>query len=287
MLHVELKKLMLHMEHFLNFYLFKKICKSVIINIEMRFEMASVFTVFNQKGGVGKTTTVVNLSHALAKIGKKVLIVDMDPQGNSTSGLGFYDFDLMIYDFLMENNGKALYKTNYENVHIIPANREFSGVEIELAKGGDWQFKLKNALEPVINDYDYVLIDSPPSLGILSMMSLIASNYIIIPVQCEYYALEGVSQLMDTINLVKDNFNPNLEIGGVLMCMFDSRTNLSLQVVEEVKNFFKGKVYKTIIPRNVRLAEAPSFGMTILQYDPLSKGAKAYLNLAKEIEGEV
>ena len=275
------------MEHFLNFYLFKKICKSVIINIEMRFEMASVFTVFNQKGGVGKTTTVVNLSHALAKIGKKVLIVDMDPQGNSTSGLGFYDFDLMIYDFLMENNGKALYKTNYENVHIIPANREFSGVEIELAKGGDWQFKLKNALEPVINDYDYVLIDSPPSLGILSMMSLIASNYIIIPVQCEYYALEGVSQLMDTINLVKDNFNPNLEIGGVLMCMFDSRTNLSLQVVEEVKNFFKGKVYKTIIPRNVRLAEAPSFGMTILQYDPLSKGAKAYLNLAKEIEGEV
>ena len=274
-------------EHFLNFYLFKKICKSVIINIEMRFEMASVFTVFNQKGGVGKTTTVVNLSHALAKIGKKVLIVDMDPQGNSTSGLGFYDFDLMIYDFLMENNGKALYKTNYENVHIIPANREFSGVEIELAKGGDWQFKLKNALEPVINDYDYVLIDSPPSLGILSMMSLIASNYIIIPVQCEYYALEGVSQLMDTINLVKDNFNPNLEIGGVLMCMFDSRTNLSLQVVEEVKNFFKGKVYKTIIPRNVRLAEAPSFGMTILQYDPLSKGAKAYLNLAKEIEGEV
>lgn len=287
MLHVELKKLMLHTEHFLNFYLFKKICKSVIINIEMRFEMASVFTVFNQKGGVGKTTTVVNLSHALAKIGKKVLIVDMDPQGNSTSGLGFYDFDLMIYDFLMENNGKALYKTNYENVHIIPANREFSGVEIELAKGGDWQFKLKNALEPVINDYDYVLIDSPPSLGILSMMSLIASNYIIIPVQCEYYALEGVSQLMDTINLVKDNFNPNLEIGGVLMCMFDSRTNLSLQVVEEVKNFFKGKVYKTIIPRNVRLAEAPSFGMTILQYDPLSKGAKAYLNLAKEIEGEV
>ena len=278
---------MLHTEHFLNFYLFKKICKSVIINIEMRFEMASVFTVFNQKGGVGKTTTVVNLSHALAKIGKKVLIVDMDPQGNSTSGLGFYDFDLMIYDFLMENNGKALYKTNYENVHIIPANREFSGVEIELAKGGDWQFKLKNALEPVINDYDYVLIDSPPSLGILSMMSLIASNYIIIPVQCEYYALEGVSQLMDTINLVKDNFNPNLEIGGVLMCMFDSRTNLSLQVVEEVKNFFKGKVYKTIIPRNVRLAEAPSFGMTILQYDPLSKGAKAYLNLAKEIEGEV
>ena len=278
---------MLHTEHFLNFYLFKKICKSVIINIEMRFEMASVFTVFNQKGGVGKTTTVVNLSHALTKIGKKVLIVDMDPQGNSTSGLGFYDFDLMIYDFLMENNGKALYKTNYENVHIIPANREFSGVEIELAKGGDWQFKLKNALEPVINDYDYVLIDSPPSLGILSMMSLIASNYIIIPVQCEYYALEGVSQLMDTINLVKDNFNPNLEIGGVLMCMFDSRTNLSLQVVEEVKNFFKGKVYKTIIPRNVRLAEAPSFGMTILQYDPLSKGAKAYLNLAKEIEGEV
>ncbi len=278
---------MLHTEHLLNFYLFKKICKSVIINIEMRFEMASVFTVFNQKGGVGKTTTVVNLSHALAKIGKKVLIVDMDPQGNSTSGLGFYDFDLMIYDFLMENNGKALYKTNYENVHIIPANREFSGVEIELAKGGDWQFKLKNALEPVINDYDYVLIDSPPSLGILSMMSLIASNYIIIPVQCEYYALEGVSQLMDTINLVKDNFNPNLEIGGVLMCMFDSRTNLSLQVVEEVKNFFKGKVYKTIIPRNVRLAEAPSFGMTILQYDPLSKGAKAYLNLAKEIEGEV
>lgn len=247
--------------------------------------MATVITVFNQKGGVGKTTTVINLSHAFAKLGRKVLIVDMDPQGNSTSGLGIIDFDMMIYDFLMEENKDAIYKTNYEHIDIIPSNGEFAGVEIELAKNGNWQYRLKKSLDPLVNKYDYVLIDSPPSLGILSMMSLIASNYIIIPVQCEYYALEGVSQLMDTINLVKSNFNGDLKIGGVLMCMYDGRTNLSLQVVEEVKNFFKDKVYKTIIPRNVRLAEAPSFGMSIFEYDPNSKGALAYFNLAKEIEG--
>lgn len=248
--------------------------------------MSAVITTFNQKGGVGKTTTVVNLSAALALKNKKVLVVDMDPQGNSTSGLGLYEFDNNIYDFLIEKNKDSIYKTKTENLDIIPASGEFAGVEIELAKRGDWQFDLKNMIDEVKGDYDYVIIDSPPSLGILSMMSLVASDKILIPVQCEYYALEGVSQLMDTITLVRENFNENLGILGVVMCMFDGRTNLSLQVVDEVKSFFKDKVFRSVIPRNVRLAEAPSFGMNIFEYDKNSKGAKAYFSLAEEIIGE-
>ena len=249
--------------------------------------MSVVITVFNQKGGVGKSTTVINLSSALALRGKRTLIIDIDPQGNSTSGLGVYEFKNMIYDFLIDEKVDSIYKTGFSKLDIIPSNGEFAGVEIELARCEDWQFKLKKMLDKVKDNYDYVIIDSPPSLGILSMMSLVASDKILIPVQCEYYALEGVSQLMDTITLVKDNFNPNLNILGIVMSMYDGRTNLSNQVVEEVEKFFKDKVFKTYIPRNVRLAEAPSFGMNIFDYDSKSKGAKAYIDLAKEVIGEV
>lgn len=248
--------------------------------------MGRVLTIFNQKGGVGKTTTVVNLSAAMGQLGKKVLVIDMDPQGNTTSGLGLFEFDEMIYDYVMEQDQEAIYNTKYENVDLIPSGGEFAGVEIELARQGDWHYKLKTMVDPIKDSYDYIIMDSPPSLGILSMMALIASDALIIPVQCEYYALEGVSQLMDTITLVRENFNPNLEIDGVLMCMFDGRTNLSLQVIDEVKGFFKDKVYLTMIPRNVRLAEAPSFGMSIFEYDKNSKGAQSYFSLAKEIIGE-
>lgn len=248
--------------------------------------MGKIISIFNQKGGVGKTTTSINLSAGLGKLGKKILLIDLDPQGNSTSGLGIEKGEAkhLIYDVLALDISiqDAIYNTTAENVDIIPSNNELAGLEIELAKVGDWEEILRDKLIDIKDNYDFVFIDCPPSLGILSVIGLIASDSVIIPIQCEYYALEGVSQLFNTIELVKKGFNPDLKIEGVVLSMFDGRTNLSIQVVEEVKSYFKGKVYTSIIPRNVRLAEAPSYGLSIMDYDDKSKGAEAYMELAEE-----
>lgn len=248
--------------------------------------MGKIISIFNQKGGVGKTTTAINLSAGLGKLGKKIALVDIDPQGNSTSGLGI-DKDSVqpiIYDVLANNIDirDSINDSTAENVKIIPSNNQLAGLEIELAREGNWEKILKDRLEVIRDDFDYIFIDCPPSLGILSVIGLVASDSVIIPIQCEYYALEGVSQLFETIKLVKKGLNPNLEVEGVVLSMFDGRTNLSIQVVEEVKSFFKGKVYVSIIPRNVRLAEAPSHGLSIMDYDDKSKGAEAYMELAEE-----
>lgn len=248
--------------------------------------MARIVTIFNQKGGVGKTTTVINLAAALGKTGKRVLVVDVDPQGNATSGLGIdkKNLELSMYDGLI--NGvdleKILKATTAENVDIIPSNVDLAGAEIELIGMKDREKALKVALKNIENNYEFIFIDCPPSLGLLSINGLSASNSVLIPIQCEFYALEGVSQLMETIMLVKRSLNPDLEIEGVVLSMFDGRTNLSIQVVDEVKKYFKGKVYTSIIPRNVRLAEAPSYGLSVIDYDPKSRGAEAYSELAEE-----
>ncbi len=248
--------------------------------------MARIITVFNQKGGVGKTTTVINLAAALGKRGFKILIMDIDPQGNATSGLGIdkSQLELSTYDVLINDISieKIIQKTTAENVDILPSNVELAGAEIELIEIDNRELILKKAIEIVEKLYDYIFIDCPPSLGLLSINGLAASHSVLIPIQCEYYALEGVSQLMDTIMLVKRSLNPDLEIEGVVLSMFDGRTNLSIQVVDEVKKYFKGKVYTSIIPRNVRLAEAPSHGLSILDYDSKSRGAEAYNDLAEE-----
>ncbi|NLY20880.1 MAG: ParA family protein [Tissierellia bacterium] len=247
--------------------------------------MGKIISVFNQKGGVGKTTTSINLAAALGDMGKKTLIVDMDPQGNCTSGLGVDKRSEIniIYDVLVGNTEiRDSIQTNIaKNLDIIPSNNNLAGFEIEYANK-EWQNVLKHKIAEIKEDYDFIFIDSPPSLGILSIMSLNASDEVLVPMQCEYYSLEGISQLFETIDLVKENYNPNLKISGIVMCMYDGRTNLSLQVVEEVKAYFKDKVFSTMISRNVRLAEAPSHGLSILDYDRSSKGAKNYLDLAKE-----
>lgn len=248
--------------------------------------MGKIIAVFNQKGGVGKTTTNVNLSACLANLGKKVLVIDIDPQGNTTSGFGIDKTNLnsSIYDVLINgaNIKEALINSNIENLDLIPSNTDLAGAEIELTGSENREHTLKRAVESIKDDYEFIFIDCPPSLGLLTINALVASDGVIIPIQCEYYALEGVSQLMNTIKLVKSSLNPSLEIEGVVLSMFDGRTNLSIQVVDEVKRFFKGKVYTTIIPRNVRLAEAPSHGLSIVEYDSKSKGAEAYMDLAKE-----
>ncbi|HNR04391.1 MAG TPA: AAA family ATPase [Bacillota bacterium] len=248
--------------------------------------MSKSIAVFNQKGGVGKTTTVINLCACLANRGKKVLMIDVDPQGNTTSGVGIDKTTLekTIYDVLINGSDprECIIDTNRENLFIIPSSVQLAGAEIELTEMNKRELKLRECIESIKDEYDYVFIDCPPSLGLLSINALSAVDSVLIPIQCEYYALEGVSQLMNTIKLVKRSLNPDLEIEGVVLSMFDGRTNLSIQVVDEVKKYFRGKVYTTMIPRNVRLAEAPSYGMSIIEYDMKSKGAESYMDLADE-----
>ncbi len=249
--------------------------------------MTKVISVFNQKGGVGKTTTNVNLCAALALKGKRVLSVDIDPQGNSTSGFGFDKNNLenTIYDILIEefDINKVIHSTEIKGLDLIPSNIQLAGAEIELTNTRYREKTLKEKLNLIDENYDFIIIDCPPSLGLLSLNALTASHSVLIPIQCEYYSLEGVGQLIDTVKLVKKNLNPKLDIEGVLLNMYDGRTNLSAQVVEEVKKYFKNKVYRTVIPRNVRLAEAPSFGQPIMLYDENSKGSEAYMKLSEEI----
>lgn len=249
--------------------------------------MGKAIAIFNQKGGVGKTTTNINLAACLAIRGKKVLILDIDPQGNTTSGIGVTKRSLKntVYNILIDRDydpKKAIIKTEVENLDLIPASVDLAGAEVELVGMEGRENALKEGLEKIKADYDYIFIDCPPSLGLLTINSLAAVDSVLVPIQCEFYALEGVSQLVSTIDLVKKSLNPKLEIQGVILSMFDGRTNLSLQVVQEVKKYFGNKVYATVIPRNVRLAEAPSYGMPITEYDPKSKGAEAYGDFADE-----
>ncbi|GLI85868.1 ParA family protein [Rossellomorea marisflavi] len=249
--------------------------------------MGRIIAVTNQKGGVGKTTTSVNLGACLAYIGKKVLLVDIDPQGNATSGAGVEKGDVQqcIYDVLVDDVEvkDTIKQSKVENLDIVPATISLAGAEIELVPTISREVRLKKALEKVKDDYDYIVIDCPPSLGLLTINALTSSDAVIIPVQCEYYALEGLSQLLSTVRLVQKHLNHDLMIDGVLLTMLDARTNLGIQVIEEVKKYFQDKVYRTIIPRNVRLSEAPSHGEPIIIYDAKSRGAEVYLELAKEV----
>lgn len=248
--------------------------------------MGKAIAIFNQKGGVGKTTTNVNLSASLVKMGKKVLVIDNDPQGNSTSGLGVDKLALeySLYDALVEDveASKCIVSTVYKGLDVLPSNVELAGAEIEMIDIDNRESRLKKIIDDVKADYDFIFVDCPPSLGLLTINSLVAVDSVLIPIQCEYYALEGVSSLMNTFQLIKKGLNPELDVEGVVLSMYDSRTNLATQVVEEVQKYFGDKVYKTTIPKNVRLAEAPSFGMPVIEYDSRSKGAISYMDLAKE-----
>ncbi|CBY56205.1 ParA family protein [Listeria monocytogenes] len=249
--------------------------------------MSKVIALANQKGGVGKTTSSVNLSSSLAFLGKKVLLVDIDPQGNASSGVGVNkgEIEHCIYDVLVDDVAiqDVLQKTDLDNLNIIPATIQLAGAEVELVPAISREIRLKKAIDSIRDDYDYVIIDCPPSLGLLTLNALTAADSVLIPVQCEYYALEGLSQLLNTIRIVQKHLNEDLQIEGVLLTMLDARTNLGIQVIEEVKKYFQNKVFNTIIPRNVRLSEAPSHGKPILLYDAKSKGAEVYLELAKEV----
>lgn len=249
--------------------------------------MGKCIAVANQKGGVGKTTTAVNLSACLGAKGKKVLLLDTDPQGNASSGLGvdkaqaeYSIYNVLIGDVSLKD---AVIHTQFENLDLCPSNIELAGAEIELVSMEDRELLMKRAVAKVKNDYDFIIIDCPPSLGLITLNSFVCADTVMIPIQCEYYALEGLSQLMNTIRTVKRSLNPEIDIEGVLLTMFDTRTNLSIQVADEVKKYYPHKVYGTVIPRNVRISEAPSFGEPIHIYDKHSKGAESYMDLASEV----
>ena len=248
--------------------------------------MGKIISIANQKGGVGKTTTSINLSTVLAKRNKKTLLIDTDPQGNATSGVGVEKaLEKSIYNVLIEDvkMEEAIMKTSIKNLDICPSNINLAGAEVELVSMMSRETRLKEKLEEIKDKYDYIIIDCPPSLGLITLNAFTASNSVLIPVQCEYYALEGLGQLLNTIKLVKKHLNKSIEIEGALLTMFDTRTNLSKQVVDEVKGYFGDKVYKTVIPRNVKLSEAPSYGVPITIYDPRSKGAKCYEKFGREL----
>ena len=249
--------------------------------------MTHIIAIANQKGGVGKTTTAVNLSAALAEAGKKVLVVDMDPQGNTTAGFGIEKTELekTVYDMMIDEctAKEAVINTQYQNLDVLPSNIDLSGAEIELLEVDDKEYILKKGIASIKKKYDFIIIDCPPALSILTINALTTADSVLVPIQCEYYALEGLSLLIHTIDLVKERLNSSLYIDGVVFTMFDSRTNLSNQVVENVKENLTSRVYDTVIPRNVRLAEAPSFGMSIIEYDDKSAGAESYRKLAQEV----
>ncbi len=250
--------------------------------------MGRTIVIANQKGGVGKTTTAINLAACIAEAGKKVLIIDLDPQGNTTSGLGLNknEIETTVYDLIMGESSlkECMIKSEVvENLTIMPANVNLAGAEIELADVKDREYVLKNEIDYIRDDYDFIIIDCPPSLNVLTVNAMTTADTVLVPIQCEYYALEGISQLIHTIYLIHDRLNPNLILEGVVFTMYDARTNLSAEVVENVKESLDTTIYKTIIPRNVRLAEAPSYGQPINVYEPKSAGAESYRNLAKEI----
>ncbi|MBQ8526745.1 MAG: ParA family protein [Clostridia bacterium] len=249
--------------------------------------MGKCIAIANQKGGVGKTTTSVNLSSCLAALGKKVLLVDTDPQGNATSGVGIEReaLEISVYDAIINGSNikEIIVKTDYNKLWVCPSSIDLAGAELELVSGENREYRLRNAISSIKDDYDFIIIDCPPSLGLITLNSFVCAESIIIPIQCEYYALEGLSQLTNTIRLVKSGLNPKLDIEGILLTMYDSRTNLSMQVADEVKKFYSNKLYKSVIPRNVRLSEAPSYGQPINVYDSTSKGSESYLSLAREV----